>query len=233
MAADGFVQVLRGEWTKFRSVRSTVWCVLIAVVLTVLLSMFSAGASRTNASEGPHFTDNFHFTHQPLTGDGTVIAHVVSQDRSHQWARAGVMIKAGSAYGSPYAAIMVTPGHGVRFQSTFDTDIDGGSAGVPRWLKLTRTGTTVTGFDSADGNSWQQRGSVNVGALPANTEVGLFVASPANEVTVKSGGGNSSHYEPTFGRAVFDNVRVTGDQPRPGRAGSMTTCAGPGRPAPA
>lgn len=213
MATVGFRQILRGEWTKFRTVRSTVWCVLLALVLSVLLSVLAATASRTSADEGPHFIDEFHFVHQPLTGDGTVIAHVVSQQRSHEWAKAGVMIKAGTAHGSPYAAIMVTPDHGVRLQSTFDTDIATGSERAPSWLKLTRAGMSVTGFVSNDGNTWRQAGSVNVATLPQSAEVGMFVTSPFNVVIVKTGGGNTGHVEPTVGTAVFDNVRVTGNQP--------------------
>ncbi len=72
---------------------------------------------------------------------------------------------------------MVTPEHGVRMQAMFDTDLAGGTQTAPRWLKLTRTGNTVTGYESADGHDWRQVGTVTV-ALPRDAEIGLFVASP-------------------------------------------------------
>ena len=50
---------------------------------------------------------------------------------------------------------MVTGGHGVRMQGDYTQDTPGlagaVSAASPRWLRLTRAGDTVTGYDSADG----------------------------------------------------------------------------------
>jgi regulation of enolase protein 1 (concanavalin A-like superfamily) len=212
---DGFPQVLRGELTKLVTVRSTVWCVLATIGLTILLTTLATSVGSTNANEGPRFIDEFHFVHQPLTGDGTVTAQVVSQERSQEWAKAGIMIKAGTANGAPYAAIMITPDHGVRLQSTFDTDIPGNTGTAPRWLRLTRTGTSVAGFESTDGNSWRQVGTVNVGNLPASAEAGLFVSSPPRVETVKTNGGNETRGTVTTGAAVFDNV--SGTSLAPGR----------------
>lgn len=206
MGKDGFGQVLRGEWTKFRTVRSTAICMVIMFGLTLLLSLFVSSVGSTNANEGPQFSDELHFVHQPLSGDGTVIARVASQDPSHEWAKAGIMIKAGTAHGSAYAAIMVTPGHGVRLQSTFDTDIAGSAGAAPRWLKITRVGGMVTGFESADGRDWRQVGAVTVGSLPGTVEVGPFVSSPFAFTTIKTGGGSETRAFPTTGKARFDNI---------------------------
>ncbi|MEV6637331.1 hypothetical protein AB0M54_42030 [Actinoplanes sp. NPDC051470] len=78
--------------------------------------------------------------HQPAAGDVTVVAHVRTQDASHPWAKAGVIIKEGTAY----AAVMVTPGHGVRTRTGTTTDLAGSRTPVPRWLKLARAGNTIT-----------------------------------------------------------------------------------------
>jgi ABC-type transport system involved in multi-copper enzyme maturation permease subunit len=204
---DGFAQVLRAEWTKFRSVRSTAWCVLAAIALTVLLSILLGAGSSTNANEGPRYTDRFTFAHQPLTGDGTITARVPSQRDSQEWAKAGVIVKASTAAGSPYAAIMVTPEHGVRLQANFTTDIAGTSGRAPRWLRLTRTGTTITGYESADGRTWRRDGTVTV-ALPQAAEVGMFVASPPEIKATKIAGGTTAHGFRTIGTATFDNVSV-------------------------
>ncbi|HYU84904.1 MAG TPA: hypothetical protein VEK80_08850, partial [Kribbellaceae bacterium] len=207
-----FLHVLHGEWTKFRSVRSTALCLLAAVGVTVGLELLGASAGSTDANEQPRYSDDAYFVHVPMSGDGTVVARVVSQGGSHAWAKAGLLVKAGLAPGSPYAAVMVTPGHGVRTQAMFDTDLAGPANGVPRWLKLTRTGNTVTGYSSADGRDWQQAGTVTV-ALPRDVEVGLFVASPPTYVSQRTGGGTAIHVENTMGSAVFDGVSVTGSQP--------------------
>ena len=80
------------------------------------------------------------------------------------WAKAGIIIKQGTRQGSAYAAMMVTGSHGVRMQYNFTGDTAGMpgavSAAHPRWLRLTRSGDTITGYDSADGTHWTQVGTV-------------------------------------------------------------------------
>ena len=50
----------------------------------------------------------------------------------HPWAKAGLIMKADTAQGSAYAAVMVTGGHGVRMQYNFTGDIAGpADVGVP------------------------------------------------------------------------------------------------------
>jgi hypothetical protein len=150
-----------------------------------------------------------------MAGDGTVVARVSAQQPGHEWAKAGVMIKDGTASGAPYAAIMATPEHGVRLQAIFDTDVAGSATGAPRWLKLTRTGATVTGYESSDGTAWSRVGAVDVDALPPTAEVGLFVASPAAQRVTKIAGGTEVDGAPTVGTATFDDVSVqtAGQQP--------------------
>ncbi len=37
--------------------------------------------------------DAFHYVYQSLNGDGTIVAHVASQENSNEWAKAGLMIR--------------------------------------------------------------------------------------------------------------------------------------------
>jgi hypothetical protein len=37
-------------------------------------------------------TDEFHYVHQPLNGDGRITARLTSQDDTNPWAKAGVMV---------------------------------------------------------------------------------------------------------------------------------------------
>jgi ABC-2 family transporter protein len=211
-ARDGFLQVLRGEWTKFRSVRSTAWCVVLGIGLMVLVSTLGATGYHTDANDGPKgpvIADQFHFVHQPLAGDGTITARVVSQEDTGPWARAGIMIKDGVASGSRYAAMMVTPGHGVRLQANFSTDLGGSGSGAPRWLRLTRAGNVVTGYEG-DGSTWTPVGTVTMTALPQAAEVGLFVTSPSTkDRAIRRGGGTSVGPEWDPSTASFDNVTLT------------------------
>lgn len=161
--------------------------------------------------------DEFHFVHQPLSGDGSVVARVVTQQDSHESARAGLMLKERLERGAPYAALVVTPDHGVRLQSDFETDLSGSDSPAPRWLKLTRSGDSVTGYESDDGGTWNEVGTVELDPLPQTVEVGLLVNSP-NEVRVeRQFGGESIGEEPTLGEATFDNVNV-----RPEQAGTAS-----------
>ncbi len=132
--------------------------------------------------------------HQTLTGDGEIVARVTSQQVTDGWAKAGVMVKASTAAGSPYALLAVTPDHGVNFQYNFNASVAG--AAIPAgaaWLKLQRSGDTVTSFASTDGQTWTQVGSATV-ALGADAQIGLFV---------------TSHNGAQLSAATFDNVSVT------------------------
>lgn len=209
MAGDGFGRALRAEWTKLVSVRSTVWCLVATVGLTVLICLLAASGSSTFVNDGPRSIDQFHFVHQPLTGDGSVVARVRSQENSHEWAKAGIVIRDGLDDGAPAAALMVTPGHGVRLQGNLTTELTGTTGTAPRWLKLTRSGESVTGFESADGVTWDEVGTVTVSGLPMTAQAGLFVASPDTQrLSVVGPGSIQIDMVPRAGTAVFDQVQV-------------------------
>jgi hypothetical protein len=217
----GFGRLLAAEWTKLRSVPRWAAALLAAVVLTVLVSVLGSAASGSDTNryrasptgpDGQPVTDTFHFVHRPLSGDGSVSARVRTQtgveERSHEWARAGVMVKDGLVPGSRYAAIMVTPGHGVRLQANFADDLAGGAGTTPRWLRLTRAGGIVTGYESADGAAWRRVGTVDLGTAAPTVQVGLFVASPTAVELERQFGSAGIDEHPTASTATFDNVRV-------------------------
>jgi hypothetical protein len=223
---DSFGRLVLAEWTKLRSVPRWAMAMLAAVVLTVLVSVLAAsgnyygggGPGLPIGPDGSAVTDAFYFVHQPLTGDGGVTAKVLSQTgvegQSHEWAKAGVIIKESTKPGSQYAAMMLTPGHGVRLQSNFTTDRAGSEATTaPRWLRLTRSGTSVTGYESADGANWTQVGTVQLPSLPRRVEVGLFVASPPAVKVERQFGSGSVGASPTSSTARFSDVVVAAAQP--------------------
>src|ERR1700722_19247570 len=140
----------------------------------------TSGISYPLGPSGDPVTDAFYFVRQPLAGDGTITVRMTSLTGLlpvagnggnggsvpgvEPWAKAGLMIKENLTQGSQYAAIMVAADHGVRLQWNYAGDTAGlpGPVGPasPRWLRLTRSGDVITGFDSADGTRWSQVGAV-------------------------------------------------------------------------
>jgi len=182
---------------------------------------------------GEIVSDNFYFVRQPLTGNGTLTARVTALTGEHvnlnagpvqvgngmvpglaAWAKAGIIIKQSTRQGSAYAAMMVTGSNGVRMQYNFTGDTagmpDAVSAAHPRWLRLTRSGNTITGYDSADGTHWTQVGTVQLAELPSTVQVGMFATSPDYTVTQNSFGGSSDNGGPAQATGIFDHVRLTG-----------------------
>jgi ABC-type transport system involved in multi-copper enzyme maturation permease subunit len=250
-ARDGFAQLLRAEWIKFRTVRG--WGIGLVVALLVMLGLGLFGAAGSNGScqstsggptrsgqgcftappvgpGGEAVSDSFYFVRQPLAGNGSITVRVTSltgmipsgngpvlgnQPGLVPWAKAGIIIKASTQPGSAYAAMMVTADHGVRMQDNFTGDTAGQPGAVtaqdPRWLRLTRSGDTITGYDSADGTHWSQVGTVALAGLPPTVQAGLFAASPAyQDISQGLGGGENGTIAPSQDTAVFDHVSLSG-----------------------
>jgi ABC-type transport system involved in multi-copper enzyme maturation permease subunit len=217
-----FRGVVRAEWTKLRSVRGWALAMLAATALTIMLGLVAASGSGTDANRvrdfvvgpaGQPVVDDFRFVHQPLSGDGEIVARVVEQRSSHEWAAAGVMIKESTQSGSSYVALMVTAKHGVHLRASFDTDVAGSTEAAPRWVRLTRSGATVTGYESADGTAWREVGKVELRGLPQTAEIGLAVMSPPERRVERQAGSTSVGELPTINTATFDNVRAGSDRP--------------------
>jgi ABC-type transport system involved in multi-copper enzyme maturation permease subunit len=175
---------------------------------------------------GEPVVDGYFLLHRTLSGDGTITARitsvtgeVVNPDDSAEpsevapWAKAGVIIKDGTGAGSAYAAVMVTGSHGVRMQYDYTGDMAGPATAVdsaPRWLRLSRSGLTLTGYTSTDGVAWTRIGAARLPGLKPDVQIGLFAASPAKEVVEQHFGGSSGSEELTRATAAFDSVTVTG-----------------------
>lgn len=226
-ARDGFPQLLHAEWTKLRTVRRWGFTMLAAVVITVVVSLLSAfsggsdvGGDRPPPPVGPDggvVSDGFPFVHQPLTGDGGITARVSPLSgregrAAEPWAKAGVVIKASTTPGSPYAAAMITRGHGVRLQSNFIHDTAGGAVSHdrPHWVRLTRSGDEFTAYESADGSTWTKVGTARLAGLPETAQAGLFVATPGETMVQRQFGSTSVGGRPARVTGAFDRVSVDG-----------------------
>jgi len=140
-------------------------------------------------------TDGFHYVYQSLSGDGQIVARVVSITNTNAWAKAGVMIRETLTGGSKHAMMVVTPGSGNSFQRRLSTNgastLTAGSAvTAPYWVKLTRRGNTLTGYESPNGSTWTQVGADTV-TMVSDVYIGLAV---------------TSHNDGTLCTANFDNI---------------------------
>lgn len=142
-------------------------------------------------------TDEFRFSYVPMTGDGTIIARVASQQYTHAWAKAGVMIRESLAANSRYAALVMTPGNGAAFLRRIQPNETGtvkklAGYKVPYWIKLERTGGEYfNGYISADGVNWTLIYTTPLRKFAPTVYVGLAVTSRDNA---------------KLGTAVFDHV---------------------------
>lgn len=165
-------------------------------------SGYSGGAFTVTGSGADiwNSSDAFYYAYTSLTGDGEIRARVTSQTNTWPWAKAGVMIRDGTAAGAAHAMMVVTPGNGFAFQ--YRTTSGGGSSHTAgpalnafpnNWVRLTRSGSTITSYVSANGTSWTQVGTATI-AMASTVNIGLPVTSTNNS---------------TASVATFDNVTVT------------------------
>jgi ABC-type transport system involved in multi-copper enzyme maturation permease subunit len=136
------------------------------------------------------------------------------------WAKAGIILEPDTSQGTAYAAVMVTGSHGVQMQYDYTHDSPGLAGAVgpssPRWLRLTRAGDLVAGYDSTDGKHWTEIGTTRLTGLARTVQVGLFVTSP---VYFPAGAEVGS---PSVATATFDRVSARGDLPRRAWTGDAT-----------
>ncbi|MCA2226444.1 DUF1349 domain-containing protein [Nonomuraea aurantiaca] len=229
-------QLLHREWTAFRRPGRLIAlaAAALAVIATGLLFTSTVDCGdpcpvAPTAADGSIVSDRFWFHHRDLGPNGVITVRMTSMTGTitypppnHDqivsglvpWAKAGIIIKDGVRQGSSYAALMMTGHHGVRMQDDYRHDVAGSpgglSPGSPRWLRLTRSGDTITGAESADGRSWHTVGTVRLVGLPETVQAGLFAASPG-DLTLREVGLGGAIEEVRFTQAtgVFDHVEVT------------------------
>ncbi|MBN2270644.1 MAG: chitobiase/beta-hexosaminidase C-terminal domain-containing protein, partial [Sedimentisphaerales bacterium] len=146
-------------------------------------------------------SDNFYYAYAPLSGDGELSARVTSIEYTHDWAKAGVMIRETLDAGSKHAMMVVTPTNLRSFQ--FRADTGGGSSDssspsglftLPYWVKMVRSGSTLTGYYAPDSGgvpgTWAVQNSTSI-SMASDVYIGLCV---------------TSHSAGVLCTAVFDNV---------------------------
>jgi hypothetical protein len=143
--------------------------------------------------------DSMRFVYRSLTGDGEIIARVVSLQNTDPWAKAGVMIRDTLNANAKHLSMLVTPSNGVNLTRRTSTGgntgpVAAGAAGpkAPYWVRVVRRGSTFRGYSSNDGVNWVLHGSATI-SMNSTVRVGLAV---------------TSHTRTALARAVFDKVTV-------------------------
>jgi len=149
--------------------------------------------------------DQFRYVYRSLAGNGSMVARVDSLDASpNEWVKAGVMIRQDTSPGSQHSFMPITGGggNGASWQSRVDEDQASVNAdatdpvAAPYWVRIDRAGDSLTGFISADGESWTQLGDPREVVMDAPVLIGLALTSHnVNQAT----------------SAQFSNVSLTGN----------------------
>ena len=172
--------------------------------------------------------DQFQFAFQPVIGDVTITARVITNQNTGSNAMAGVMIRSSPGFDVADALMIFDGGaqssifehradaaglatYGLKLYGDPDGDDDddktpsGGNgsgnstivsqpASAPLWVRLVRSGNSLTGYTSLDGSTWTQQGTTTIVMSPV-VEVGLAVTSGTYNL---------------LNTSTFDNITVTG-----------------------
>ncbi len=131
-------------------------------------------------------SDQFHFVWRGKTRELSMRTRLLKLEKTGEWAKAGVMFRAGLDPKAACAALVATPGQGVIFQWR---SVAGGvseKVRLPRVvppvsLELTRAGDLVTARISADGKTWKPLGVPKKIELPPDAYLGYCVSAFAKD----------------------------------------------------
>jgi hypothetical protein len=126
--------------------------------------------------------DAFQFVWEPVAGDCEIVARVASVQPEFSQAKVGLMIRSDLTKEAMHGSVVAFAGNKLQFLSRVGngkptTATNKAGMKVPRWLKLVRSGTTITGYDSADGKEWTETGHETLAGFGGVAFVGLAVCS--------------------------------------------------------
>jgi subtilisin family serine protease/regulation of enolase protein 1 (concanavalin A-like superfamily) len=155
--------------------------------------------------------DSFQYVEQAVSGDLTLVARITSRQSANMFAKAGVMLRDSLAATAANVTLDVRPSGDFEFMTR---STDGGNETflatanlpLPAWVRLLRTGSSVTASVSSDGNTWTDLGST---AFPTSSALaGLVVCS---------------HTTAALDTVSFDNVAITNNETAPALPDSWTS----------
>jgi len=143
-------------------------------------------------------TDGLRFAYQSLSGDGEIRARMPAPGNTGSNMRLGVMIRNDLTSGSAYAFAGITGDSHFSWQSRAlsGSGIVAQSGEIAKapdiWLRLVRSGSKFTAYESTDGATWTQIGTKSI-TMGTNIYIGLIDSSGSKTI---------------LNTTVFDNVLV-------------------------
>ncbi|WP_019535381.1 Ig-like domain-containing protein [Paenibacillus ginsengihumi] len=151
--------------------------------------------------------DSFHFAYRKLKGDGEIVARIDSITDVAPHNRAGLMIRESLAPGAR-EAMMALSVRGEAYVAVFYDRSETGAAlsetppiaglHTPYWVKLVRTGNTITGYISQDGSNWTPVSSTELTGI-SEVYIGLAVEAAKENNLIEN-----------YNTSKFSNVSLTG-----------------------
>jgi hypothetical protein len=128
-------------------------------------------------------SDKLRYTYQTLTGDGEIIAKISVLQNTDTSSRVGVMIRDTLATNSKEIFMGMTGTNAYRWlrrttTGGTTTSTSSSTGTVPNtWVRLVRSGTTITAYKSTNGTTWTSVGSTTSTTFASTCYIGLAVAS--------------------------------------------------------
>ena len=131
-------------------------------------------------------TDKLNFAYQTLTGDGEIIARISVLQDTGTASRVGVMIRDTLASNSKQIFMGMSGSNTYRWvrrttTGGSNTTTNSSTGTVPNtWVRLVRSGTTITAYKSTNGTTWTSVGSSTNTTFASSCYIGLAVSSGSN-----------------------------------------------------
>lgn len=133
--------------------------------------------------------DNVYTTFEPHSGDCVISARVVSiTGTTAAWSKVGVQIRATAETNSKQASAVMSPSNGMAYQyrgSTSGSTTNSNTAALtaPYWVRLVKTGDSISAYRSADGTTWTQEGTTQTITMPSTYYIGFVLCSNTSSGT--------------------------------------------------
>ena len=148
-------------------------------------------------------SDQFHFAFQSNISDASIsakLAALTNADGTGGTPQAGVMFRAGSGAGVPFAAMMQDSGNNLVFEyrtspaASVSTVSLGGVPVGAEYLRIMRSGNNFSAYYGTNGTTWSQLGPIiTIPSMPAAASAGLAA---------------TASYNPQLSSTTFTNVVV-------------------------
>jgi hypothetical protein len=128
--------------------------------------------------------DGFYYLFQPLNGDGSLTARVLDINNTHEWAKAGVMIRDSTNAESAFMLASLRADGQAQLIWRREPGVEAeasklaGGTGFPKWVKIVRSGDRVSAYFKVNaGSDWVNLGEPQIITMSPTVKIGLVVCS--------------------------------------------------------